>query len=82
MPLSKCRFCGRKVPNLYRPYHERVLCVVARKARGEYVDPEVRRRREKRECERLRREAEEAESRPQKLLTVFCEAGEIMERIT
>jgi hypothetical protein len=71
MPLSKCRFCGKKVPNPYRPYHEKVQCIVARKARGEYVDPQTQKRQLKKEVERQRREAEEAKRRPQKTLTVF-----------
>lgn len=71
MPLSKCRFCGKMVPNPFRPYHERDQCIVARKARGEYVDPEIRKRQLKAELQRQRREAEEAEKRPQKRMSAF-----------
>ena len=35
MPLSKCRYCGKKVTNPYRPYHENVLCLVMRRKRGD-----------------------------------------------
>jgi len=41
MPLSKCRHCGKKVPNPYRPYHEKVLCLVARRKRGELLHREL-----------------------------------------
>lgn len=41
MPLSKCRICGKKVPNLFRPYHEQVACRVMRRRRGEEL-PKVR----------------------------------------
>ena len=68
MPLSKCRFCGKKVPNIFHKYHEQVQCVVARKARGEYVDPQAKRRHVKAEKERLRKLGEEARNRPQKTL--------------
>lgn len=71
MPLSKCHFCGKKVPNPYRPYHEKVQCIVARKVRGEYVDPETLKRRLKVDLEKRRKETEEAKNRPQKTLTVF-----------
>ncbi len=73
MPLSKCRFCGKKVPNIFHKYHESVQCVVARKMRGEYVSPEIRKRQVKAEQERLKKLEEEAKNRPQKTLTVFCE---------
>jgi hypothetical protein len=72
MPLSKCRFCFKKVPNPYRPYHERVQCIVARKARGEYIDPKTRKRQLKADLEKRRKDAEEAKNRPQKTLTLFC----------
>lgn len=68
MPLSKCRFCGKKVPNPYRPYHERVLCIAARKSRGEYVDPQALKLQRKLERLKFLREEEEARARPQKLL--------------
>lgn len=72
MPLSKCRFCGKKVPNPYRPYHERVQCVAARKARGEYVSPETRKRQSKMEKERRRKEDEDAKNRPQKSIEAWA----------
>lgn len=71
MPLSKCRFCGKKVPNPYRPYHEKVQCIVARKARGEYVDPEVRKRQLKRELEQKKTLEEEEKNRPQQTLMAY-----------
>ena len=71
MPLSKCRFCGKKVPNPYRPYHEKVQCIVARKARGEYVDPEVRKRQLKRELEQKKTLEEEEKNRPQQTLISY-----------
>ena len=76
MPLSKCRFCGKKVPNPYRPYHERV-CIVRRQKEGTYVSPESRRRFEKNRLERLKREEEERRNKPQKTLIDF-EYDEIM----
>ncbi len=33
-PLSKCRFCGKRVPNPYRPYHEKVLCREMKRRKG------------------------------------------------
>ena len=38
MPLSKCRICGKYVPNPYRRYHEKVSCLRMRLLRG---DPDV-----------------------------------------
>lgn len=35
MPLSKCRICGKRVPNPYRQHHEKVTCLKMRKLRGD-----------------------------------------------
>lgn len=35
MPLSRCRFCGKKLPNPYRKHHEKYSCLVMRKLRGD-----------------------------------------------
>jgi hypothetical protein len=35
VPLSKCRYCGKKVPNIFHKYHEQVSCLVMRKKRGD-----------------------------------------------
>ena len=67
MPLSKCRYCGKMIPNPYRLYHEKVACIVARQLRGEYVSPEEKKRSEKEERKRLR----ELKKQPQKLLEDF-----------
>lgn len=67
MPLSKCRFCGKKVPNLYRPSHE-LKCIVRRQKEGSYVSPKSKKRAEKVRLERLKREEVERKSRPQKSL--------------
>lgn len=34
MPLSKCRICGKKVPNPYRPYHEKYQCLEMKRRKG------------------------------------------------
>jgi DNA-binding GntR family transcriptional regulator len=72
VPLSKCRFCGKKVPNPYRPYHERV-CVVRRQREGSYVSPKSRRQEEKTRLERLEQEKIEEEKGPQTGLERFIE---------
>lgn len=35
MPLSKCRHCGKMIPNPYHKYHEEKQCLVMRKRKGE-----------------------------------------------
>jgi len=59
------------VPNIFRPYHEKILCIVARKARGEYVDPKALRLQKKREAERMKKEEEDAKQAKQKRLKDF-----------
>lgn len=71
--MSKCRYCRKKVPNPYRPYHERV-CVVRRLREGTYVSSESRKREEKARLKRLEQEKIERENRPQKSLEGFIEA--------
>lgn len=41
MPLSKCRRCGKYVPNPYRPYHEKVACLELKRSRGDLIFKEV-----------------------------------------
>lgn len=73
MPLSKCRFCGKKVPNPYRPHHEQV-CVVRRQREGSYVSPESKKQYVKARLNRAKQEEIERRNRPQKGLEVFGEA--------
>ena len=40
MPLSKCPYCGKKVPNIFRQYHMRAQCRVMRARRGETLPEE------------------------------------------
>lgn len=72
MPLSKCRYCGKKVPNPYRPSHE-LNCIVRRQKEGVYVSPESKKRAEKARLKRQKQEEEERRNRPQKSLEVFGE---------
>lgn len=51
MPLSKCRICGKKVPNPYRPYHERVMCLEMRRQKGELLHRELPQIRKPKETE-------------------------------
>jgi DNA-binding GntR family transcriptional regulator len=70
MPLCKCHYCGKKVPNPYRPYHEQV-CIVRRQKEGTYVSPESKKRHEKARLKRLEQEEIERKNRPQKNLERF-----------
>ena len=33
MPLSRCKFCGKKVPNIYHKFHEEQQCLVKKGVR-------------------------------------------------
>lgn len=33
--MSNCRICGKKIPSLFRPYHEKIMCLRMRKLRGD-----------------------------------------------
>lgn len=35
MPLSRCRYCHKSIPNIYHKYHEQSQCLVMRKLRGD-----------------------------------------------
>lgn len=63
MPLSHCRTCGKKIPNIFRKWHEQVQCIRARQLRGEYIDPTALKKQKKREEQiRLAEEEREKES--------------------
>lgn len=34
MPLSRCRHCGKMIPNIFHKYHEEVQCLVMRQKKG------------------------------------------------
>jgi N-formylglutamate amidohydrolase len=59
MPLSKCRFCGKMIPNPYHKRHEQFTCVQMRIQRGDYVEPKAKRKAEK-EKEALREKLRES----------------------
>ena len=74
MPLSKCRFCGKKVPNPFRPHHEH-MCVKRRLREGTYVSPESKRQAEKLRLKRLKEEEEERRNKPQRTMEAFSNTG-------
>lgn len=41
MPLSKCRICGKYVPNPYRPYHEKIACREMKRQKGLLLHEEL-----------------------------------------
>ena len=38
--LSRCRYCGKLVPSLYKRHHEKRTCREMRQRRGEKLPPE------------------------------------------
>jgi hypothetical protein len=44
MPMSKCRFCGKMIPNPYHKNHEARMCIQGRISRGEFVSAETKAR--------------------------------------
>ena len=37
--LSRCRICGKLIPSVYRPFHEKHQCREMRLRRGEALPP-------------------------------------------
>jgi len=37
LPLSKCKHCGKKIPNPFHKFHEEKQCLEMRRKKGEFL---------------------------------------------
>ena len=37
MPMSKCKHCGKMIPNIFHKYHEEKQCLEMRRRKGELL---------------------------------------------